>query len=404
MLSRPMRLFVTQMGGATLLLLLPMIGCGKDPAPTPMSPRPIEVEIVQVKTADIPVSSRFVGRTESSQRVEIRTRVSGFLSEIVYEEGGFVEAGDVLFKIDPAPFESQLRAAQAELEQQNARLSNAESLLARIEPLAEAEAVSQKELDEARGTFREAAAAVEVASARVFDAELNLGYATIVAPVDGLTGESDEREGAYVSGTSGSLTYVARIDPMWVEFSISETEILRVVRAESDGRVVYPQKDQVEVQIELVDGTVHPHAGRISFSDASISTETGTFLVRAEVPNPEETLRPGQFVRVMLLGAYRPDAVIVPQRAVREGPKGPYLWVIDRDGHAEQRPVRLGPWHHDAWIVETGIGEGDRVIVNGSVGLRPGAPVSVGRLLSDDDWGVDKTSESDRSSGKGSEQ
>lgn len=391
------------LASGALLLSLVSIGCEHaEPVAAPPA-RPIEVEIVQVKTADIPVSSRFVGRTESSQRVEIRTRVAGFLEQIAYEEGGFVEAGETLFQIDPAPFESQLRAARAELEQQNARLANAESLLARIKPLAEAEAVAQKELDDANGKVREAAAAVEVASARVFDAELNLGYATITAPVAGLTGESDEREGAYVTGMSGPLTYVARVDPMWVEFSVSEAQILRVLRAESDGRVVYPKQDQVEVEIELVDGTQHPHSGRISFADASISTETGTFLVRAEVPNPEGTLRPGQFVRVFLLGAYRPDATIVPQRSVREGPKGPYLWVIDRDGNAEQRPVRLGPWHNDAWIVETGIAAGDRVIVNGSVGLRPGAPIAVGRLLSDEDWGVGDADGSRRDRGKESD-
>ncbi len=362
-----------------------LAGCD-DRAPRQAAPPPPRaVEIVQVRAADLPVEFEFVGRTESSQRVEIRPRVGGYLDAIEYAEGEFVEKDAVLFRIDDAPFESKLRAARAEYEQQFARLENARALLARIEPLAEAQAVAEKELDDARGAVREAAAAVEAASARVFDAELNLGYTVIRSPVRGLTSEASQREGAFISGTVGALTYVAKIDPMWVEFSVTETQILRGEQQQRDGAVRPPEDEKFEVAIELSDGSVHPHAGTLTFRDASVSTQTGSVLVRAEVPNPEETLRPGQYVRVFLRGAVRPGAMTVPQRAVLEGAKGPYLWVVNAEDKAEQRPVTLGPWDGDSWVIESGLRDGDRVVVNGTVGLGPGAPLTVSRILTPDE-------------------
>ena len=378
------RVVSTLAGGVTAFALL-LSGCD-DPPPAAAPERPpVEVEIVQTETRDLPIEYEFVGRTESSQRVEIRARVAGYLDGIDYTEGEFVEEGDVLFRIDPAPFESQLRAARAELAQQQARLENAQALLNRIEPLAEADAVAEKELDDARGRMLEASAAVEAASARVFDAELNLSYATITSPVRGLTSQASQREGAYISSTTGALTDVVAIDPMWVEFSVTETQMLQGRRSQADGTVRPPEDDQFDVGILLADGREHAEQGRISFADASVSTRTGSVLLRAEIPNPEETLRPGQFVRVLLRGATRPDAIVVPLRAVREGPKGPFLWVVGSDGTAELRPVALGPWQGDYWVVEQGLREGDRVIVNGTVTLAPGTPITISRILDLDD-------------------
>ena len=366
---------------AAIVLAASLCGCDQEPPAQATAPPPRPVEIAQVTSGDLPVEYEFVGRTESSQRVEIRARVDGFLDEIAYEEGEFVDAGDTLFRIDGSPFESRLRRARAEEAQQQARLENAEALLARVEPLAEAEAVSEKELDDARGRVREAAAAVEAAAANVYDAELNLGYTTITSPVRGLTGSANEREGAYISGVSNALTYVARIHPIWVEFSITETQILRGERASSEGVVVHPENGEFEVFLELADGRVHPYSGRISFADASVSTRTGAVQFRASVPNPEEELRPGQYVRIFVRGAYRADAITVPQRSVLQGPKGAFVWVVNAENQAEQRPVTLGPWEGDRWVVETGLRVGDRVVVNGTVGLKPGAPLTITRIL-----------------------
>ena len=369
-----------------LAVLAAVLGLGCDrPEPQAAAPPPRGVEVVQVQPADLPVEFEFVGRTESSQRVEIRARVDGYLDAIEYPEGEFVDEGDVLFRIDSAPFESRVRAARAEEAQLQARLDNAEALLARIEPLAEADAVADKELDDARGAVQEASAALEAAKARVFDAELNLGYTVITSPLHGLTSEATQREGAYISGAAGALTYVAGIDPMWVEFSVTETQMLEGTRSSQTGVVRVPEDDNFEVAITLSDGTEHPYTGRLTFQDASVSTETGSVLIRAEIPNPEDTLRPGQFVRVFVRGAVRPNAITVAQRAVLEGARGPFVWVINNESNAEQRPVTLGPWHQDQWIVEAGLRRNDRVVVNGTVGLRPGAPLNVTRILSPDD-------------------
>ncbi len=285
--------------------------------------------------------------------------------------------GDVLFKMDPDPLEASLRAAKAQLAQQQARLDNAEALFARIEPLVAEEAVSKKDYDDAKGRVLEAKAAVEGASAEVFQAELQLGYATIKSPVDGQTSSATQREGAYIDQTTPPLTYVVKIDPIWVEFSVAETEVLKGRSSEKNRELAFPEDRQFVVSLELADGTQYPHVGQISFADASVNEQTGTFLLRAELPNPELTLRPGQFVHIKLSGAYRPDAIVVPQRAVRQGPKGAYVWLVDADGKAEQRPVVLGPWVDDHWLIKQGLKEADRLIVDGTVGLVPGTPVSI---------------------------
>lgn len=361
-----------------LSLTLFLSGCGDQEVAAPDAP-PREVEVVQLRPVDLPVVTEFVGRTASSQRVEIRTRVSGFLDSIDYREGGAVEEGDVLFQIDPAPFEAQLRAAKAELSQQQARLDNAQALLARVKPLAEIEAVAQKELDDANSRVNEAAAAVEGASARVFQAELDLGYTTITSPLSGMTGEASERVGAYLSFGAAPLTYVARMDPMWVEFSVSEAQYLTSERGRADGELSFPDSDEgYEVEVVRSDGLVHPSRGKISFADASVDARTGTILVRAELPNAGDSpLHPGQYVSVRVLGVTRPNAITVPREAVLQSPKGPYVWLVDQDGNAEQRPVLTGPWTEEGWVIRKGLASGDRVITAGSVGLRPGAALLI---------------------------
>lgn len=371
-------------GGVRRLVAVVMIwmlllagGCG-DETPTAVAPPAREVEAIQLRTVDLPVSFEFVGRTASSQRVEIRSRVSGFLEAIDYREGGYVEEGDVLFRIDPAPFEARLRAARAELSQQQARLDNAEALLARVQPLAEVEAVAQKELDDANGRVNEARAAVEAAAARVFESELDLGYATIKAPVSGMTGQSAERVGAYLGLGAAPLTYVARIDPIWVEFSVSEAQALTNERRKASGELSVPEDDALEVEVIRSDGVVHPSRGRISFADASVDAQTGTILVRAEIPNDNEpALHPGQFVQVVIHGVTRPGALLVPKPAVQQGAQGAYVWVINSENKAEQRPVTTGLWEGEDWVIRSGLKAGERVITSGLVGLQPGTPVSI---------------------------
>jgi len=354
--------------------LLLITGCSEEQSSTVPPPRP--VQFIEIQSADMPAQFEFSGRTASSRLVEIRARVSGFLDDIVYREGSMVQQDDVLFRIDPQPFQARLNGALALQAQQQARLDNAQSLLNRVIPLAEARAVAQKELDDARALVAEASAALEGADAQVFEAELNLGYATIRSPVTGIAGAAALRQGALIGSSSESLTQVAQIDPLWVEFSVAENQLLQSARRQRGGEIRFPEDDRFEVEVVLGDGTVHPETGRISFADAAISDRTGTLLFRAEIPNPEGSLRPGQFVRAILKGAVRPQAIVVPQRAVQQGPQGAFVWLANDNDEAEIRPVLTAAWINNEWLIREGLFPGDRVIVDGLVGLRANAAIA----------------------------
>jgi membrane fusion protein (multidrug efflux system) len=336
-----------------------------------------EVTVIKIEPRDTPVSIEFVSKTASSRRVEIRSRVEGFLDSREYVEGSMVEAGQVLFEMDKKPFEAQLNAARAELAQQQARLDTALINLNRVRPLAKKKAVAQKELDDADGYYRESAAAVEQSRARVVQAELDLGYCTIKTPVTGQSSFAVMREGAYVGMGDSLLTYVAQLDPMWVEFSISENQMLKRIDSVKQGITIDPANRDYVVEIVLADGSVYPHTGKITFSDASLSEATGTFLIRAEVDNPEHQLRPGQFVRAFVKGTIRPNAILVPQEAVQQSAQGSFVWVVDAAGKAEFRPVTVGPWHGKDWFIDKGLEAGDTVVVLGALKLRAGVPVKI---------------------------
>lgn len=359
---------------AVMLALAAVAGCGGREA-QPGASAPTEVAVVVVEPADVGLAMEFVGKTESSRRVEIRSRVEGFLERIHYVEGSMVEDGQLLFQMDRKPFEAELRAARAELAQQRARLTTTTANLKRVRPLAQQNAVAQKELDDALGGYRTAAAAVEAAIAKVEQAELNLGYTEIRSPVTGVSSYAVKREGAYIGIGDSLLTYVARIEPMWVEFSVSENQIFRKREERKADRLQPPADDRYEVEIIMADGSVHPHRGRITFTDASISEATGTFLLRAEIANPERELRPGQFVRVRLLGARRTNAILVPQKAVQQGARGSFVWVIDEDGAVRFQPVQTGEWRGSDWFIDQGLSGGETVIVEGALKVRPGMTV-----------------------------
>lgn len=349
-------------------------GCSKHEA-APTGPHAAEVSALTVKGQTVPVTFQFVGQTESSQQVEIRARVNGFLEKRVYTEGSFVKPGQVLFIMDKKPFEAELQAANGELAQQQARLTTARANLTRVKPLVADNALAAKDLDDATGQEQAAAAAVEAAKAKVAEATLNLGYTTINSPLAGLSSFAKVQDGAYISPTNSLLTYVARLDPMRVNFSLSENESLRLRDELGKGLLHGSPRDDYEVELVMADGSVFPAHGRITFADASFSQETGTFLLRAELPNPQGTLRPGQFVRVNVIGFSRPNAIIVPQRAVQQGPRGAYVWVADKDNKAQQRPVTAGDWMGDQWLVSEGLKDGERVVVDGFLRLAPGLPV-----------------------------
>jgi membrane fusion protein (multidrug efflux system) len=358
---------------AWLFPLLLLAAC--DDAPEVAPPVLPEVTVMKVAARDVPISYEFVGKTSSSRRVEIRSRVEGFLEQHLYKEGAMVQAGQVLFQMDRKPFEAQLDAASAELAQQQARLTNASANLKRVKPLAEQNAVAQKELDDALGIYRSAAASVAAAKAKVVQAQLNLGYTEIKSPVTGLSSFAIKREGSYIGLGDSLLTYVAQIQPMWIEFSVSENQMFRMHSEEQAGLVKMPENSNFGVEIVLADGTVFPETGAITFADASLSERTGTFLVRAEIANPRKQLRPGQFVRTRLLGAVRPDAILLPQRAVQQGAQGSFVWLLDEAGSTRFQPVQAGAWFGDQWFIDEGLHGGETVIVDGALKVRAGIKV-----------------------------
>jgi membrane fusion protein (multidrug efflux system) len=358
--------------------MLFVVGCSPEkPAVQRAAP---EVGVMTVVPKTVPYVPTFVAQTESSRQVEIVARVAGFLDKIAYTEGETVKEGQILFQIDPRPFQAQLEAAQGELAAQTARMNTAKATLGRVKPLAAQNAVSQADLDRAVGDFEAATAAVHSARAKVREADLNLGYATIRSPVNGTASRSQQREGAYVgaSADTAKLTYVAALDPIWVTFSVSQNQVEKLRDQVARKLVVAPEDNHFEVELVLPGGKVYPHRGRINFADPSFSQETGAFLVRASVPNTEKTLQPGMFVTAKLYGAVRPNAIVVPQLVVVQGPKGHVVVVAGADGIAAPRPVVVGSYEGDKGIIiESGLQAGDRVIVDGLAKVVPGAPVTV---------------------------
>jgi membrane fusion protein, multidrug efflux system len=363
--------------GTVLVCTLLVVGCKKEK--TSVAPiQAIEVTAVKVEPRDVPITFEWLAQTESSRQVDIRARVEGILEKRVYKEGAIVQEGQVMFEMERKPFEARLDAAKAGLGQEDARLANAQQTLERVQGLSERNVVSRQNLDDATNSERAAAAAVEAAKAKVAEAELNLGYTTIRAPITGLSSFATKHDGSYIgAGADSMLTYVAALDPMRINFSISENQVLRIREEVKAGRLMIPPDNSFDVEVVLADGRVHPQKGEVTFSDLAFSRETGTFLVRAEVPNPEGYLSPGQFVRARLLGSVRPKAILVPKRAVLQGAQGSFVWVVGSDGKAELRPLELGDWHGDEWFVNEGLRGGEMVVVDGGIKIQPGATLKV---------------------------
>lgn len=359
----------------TAVMLLPAFGCKKEQKAA--APPVAEVVAISVTPKDVPSVSEFVAQTESSHQVEVVARVNGFLDKILYKEGDFVKEGQVLFLMDQKPYKAQVDAAKGELENRKAQLWTAKANLDRIQPLAAQDAVSKSDLDNAIGAVKSAEATVYEARARLDRAELDLSYTTIASPVTGVSGRALLREGAYLSaiGQSSQLTYVANLDPIWINFSVSQNEMATIRQEVAKGRLVTPQNMNYKVEVELSDGSRYPYTGKLSFADPSFSQQTGTFLVRAELPNPKGNLRPGMFVRVYVKGAIRPNAIVVPQKAVQQTANGHVIYVVNDKGQAELRPIVVGDWIGEEWIINQGLKGGDKVIVEGFQRLAPGAPV-----------------------------
>jgi membrane fusion protein (multidrug efflux system) len=353
-------------------------GCSKE-APAPQRPVP-QVSVSTVTPQTIAHVMTFVAQTESSRRVDIVARVSGFLERIAYREGELVKEGQVLFELDRKPLQAQVDAARGQVLAQEARFATAKANLERTKPLAEQDALSRADLDRAQGDYDGAAAAVFAAQAKLREAEINLGYTVIRSPVSGLAGRALQRQGSYINAMaeSAQLSYVVAIDPVWVNFSVSQNQMTRIRAEMAAGRVTMSEGRALRVALALSDGAAYAEKGTVDFADPSFSQDTGSFLVRAVVPNPKRILRPGMFVTAKVEGLLRPDAIVIAQLAVQQGSKGHFVYVVKPDEVAELRPVVVGDYYGDKDIVIVeGLRAGERVVTDGGLKVVPGKPVQV---------------------------
>jgi membrane fusion protein (multidrug efflux system) len=346
---------------------------------------PAEVTVVAATPKNFPVTFEYVGQTQGSKDVEVRARVTGIIEKRLFDEGARVKAGQPLFIIDARQYQAQVAAANADVARAQAQKAQADRELARLRPLAERKAIGQKEADDAASNADLANAAVKAAQAKVSELSVNLGYTKVVAPITGLTSRALKSEGSLATANDTLLTIISQTDPIWVIFSISENEQLRLNRAAAANQLALPKDNAYEVTIKLSDGSTLPRKGRINFSDTRINPTTGTYEMRAEVANPDGALKPGQFVRVILQGAERQNVIAVPQVAVMDGPQGKFVYVVGKDKEGKDiampRPVVVGDWvdanASNQWVIESGLKAGEPVIVNGIAKVMPGAQVKV---------------------------
>ena len=373
---------------ACVLALLGLAACqakddSKGGAPADMPPP--EVAVVAVQPQTVPVTLEYNAQISGVRDAEVRARVTGILLKRNYVEGARVAAGQSLFSIDPAPFQAALARAEADLASAEAQLAKAERDAARLKPLIEAHAISQKDYDDAASAVQITAAEVKSMRTRVTDARLNLSYTRVEAPISGIAGRIHVTEGSLISGPDVLLTTVTQMDPLYVSFGISDNDRLRLNSASDSGRLRLPKGGQFDVALKLADGSLYDKQGKLSFSDIRVNTETGTSEARAELSNPKGMLRPGQFVRALLKGAQRVNAIMVPQRAVLEGPQGKFVFVVGKDSKAEIRPVEVGEWADEAGGIDRGLQAGDRVIVDGVAKIGPGVAVKAVEVAAQSD-------------------
>ena len=368
---------------SSVLILLALAACGQQQPQGFHGFPPAHVTLEKVAPRDLPVTFEYTGQAIGSKDVEVRARVTGIVEKRAYEEGSAVKAGQLLFVIDPKPYQAVVEAAQADLARAKAQKAQADREAARLKPLAERHAIGQKEADDAQSNADLAAAAIKSAQAKLDSAELDLGYTRAVSPISGLTSRAQVSEGSLATANQTLLTVVSQVDPIWVQFSIAENQQLEINKAVTNGELALPRDNAYDVQLKLSDGSTFPRKGKINFSDTRINPSTGTYELRAELPNRDLAIKPGQFVRVTLTGAVRKNAIAIPQVAVLDGTQGKYVFVAgkDKDGKdvAMPRPVKLGDWvdasGQNLFVIESGLKPGDELIIDGIAKLMPGAPI-----------------------------
>lgn len=365
---------ITATAGA-LVLAAGIAACGKSESkaqPASAAPQALPATVMEAVPKRLPIVLEAVGQVQGSKEVEVRARVTGILLKRLYNEGDIVKAEAPLFQIDPATYEIALSQAKAQLAQERARREQTQREATRLKQLAEQRAISQKEFDDATSASKLSEAGVQVAEARVREAELNLSYTLVKAPVSGVTGRLLRSEGSLVmAGQESSLLMtVTQVNPVWVRFSFSESDLARL-----PGRKV-GSGSPAEVRLILPDGSKYPGKGKLNFAATQIDPRLATQELRAEFDNAKVQLLPGQFVRVQVTAGENDNAFLVPQNAVMQTEKGYFVFVLDKENKAEMRQVKTGEWLGSDWTILGGLNAGDRVVLDNLLKLRAGMPVA----------------------------
>ena len=339
------------------------------------------VEAVRTAAEDIPLSFEFSARAQGSKETEVRARVGGILLKRNYVEGSPVNAGDILFQIDPEPYKVQLAQAKAKLSQEQAQLKAAETQWLRIDKLFKDRIVSEKSRDEARANLDSLKATTALAEAEVQAAQLNLDYTTVTAPISGITSMETQSEGSLI-GTSANdslLTHITQLDPIYVIFSAADNDAFKLGSLVDSGKIVTSngsRRSDVFARLKFGNDSFYDREGKIDFINPSIDEQTGTIKLRAVFPNPERKILPGQFGRIVLEGLIRKDAIVLPQEAVMQGAKSPYVYRLNAQNQVEAVNVSTGFTTPRGWIIDSGLNPGDVVLVSGLMKVRPGQQVN----------------------------
>jgi membrane fusion protein, multidrug efflux system len=365
-MNQPIRFFAA---GA---LALGFFSC-KQEAPPP--PPPPDVKVAEVLTRDVPVYVEAIGQTRGNTEIEIRARVEGFLESVNFEEGSFIKKGQLLYTIDPKPFEAALAQSNANLAQAEAELARAHQDVARYEPLVQKNAISRQEYETAVAIERAQQSAVEAAKATVNSSEIDLSYTKVLAPDNGLVGKTEVYPGTLVGrGQSTLLTRISKVDPIHVRFTIAERDYLEYARRSAERKTA--ERAEIPFQLLLADGSVHPYPGKLVFVDRNVDPQTGTILLEASFPNPERIVRPGQYARVRAAVDLKKDAVLVSQRSIQELQGIFNVAVVKPDDTVDIRMVTPGERTGNLWVIDAGLKSGERVIVEGLQKVRPGVKVT----------------------------
>ncbi|MDQ8193062.1 efflux RND transporter periplasmic adaptor subunit [Coraliomargarita sp. SDUM461004] len=366
-----------------LLALTLVSACSQDDdAPNTTSntaPQTMPVKVQTVQTESVTLHRELPGRTAPFRVAQVRARVSGIIEKRLFEEGSEVAAGQLLFEIDPAPYQAQLDSAQANLARAKASYEASQSQAERFKKLVKTNAISQQNYDDARASALSLKAEIAAAQAAVDTAQINLDYTKVTAPINGRIGRAEVTEGAYVQqATATLLATIQQIDTLYVDLNESAEEILQLKTALESGQLDRNKEGQTEVQILLNDGSVLPQTGSLQFSDITVNTSTGTVMLRATVPNPDSNLLPGMFVRARITEGTDPNAILVPQSLVSRNNRGePVVILVNDENIIEQRTITTSRTVGDAWLVSSGLQAGERLLINNRQKVRPGMSVQI---------------------------